>query len=271
MLTVRWLYTTQQAQKSTYSRAEPPQLPIRLKNLTLADNDTLLFKGEDQFVFPSNDNMPILNSNNQHTLIRLRDYLVAHPKKKMLITGYYCPDEQAVQPGYFENLGLGRGATIRNLLANQGIAPERIALDGVLSSVHCQQQPLRFTFFSDAEAIMRAPTYYLFNDMTFSGANFSPFTRGPALQRYAIAIKNYFATHPQSMLYIVGHSSGGTDDAALYAQGMQMAQQAMTYFFELGLPKERLRCVSEGKKHPVAANNTVEGRKKNQRVNFILE
>jgi outer membrane protein OmpA-like peptidoglycan-associated protein len=275
MLTVRWLYTAQIKQKPAYAQAEPTQLPIRLKNLSLGDIDTLLFKGADQFIFPPNDNMPSLNVNNEQSLTRIKDYLLAHPKKKMLITGYYCPDEQAIQPGYFENLGLGRGATIRNLLAAQGIAPERIALDGVLSTTHCKTQPIGFAFFTEAEAIERAPTYYLLNDMTLSGANFSSngqqFVPGQAFQRYAIAIKNYFATHPESVLYIVGHSSGGADDAALYAQGMQMAQQAMAYFLQLGLPRERLRCVSEGKKHPVATNNTAEGRKKNQRVNFILE
>ena len=52
MLTVRWLYTAQKEQKPTYSQAEPPQLPIRLKNLSLADIDTLLIQGEDQFIFP---------------------------------------------------------------------------------------------------------------------------------------------------------------------------------------------------------------------------
>jgi outer membrane protein OmpA-like peptidoglycan-associated protein len=275
VLTVRWLYTAQKEQKQTYSIAEPPQLPIRLKNLSLADIDTLLFKGADQFIFPSNDNMPSLNANNEHTLTRIKDYLLAHPKKKMLITGYYCPEEQAIQPGFFENLGLGRGATIRNLLAAQGIAPERIALDGVLSATHCQDQPVGFAFFTDAETIERAPTYYLLNDMTLSAANFSSsgqqLVPGQAFQRYAIAIKNYFATHPQSVLYIVGHSSGGKDDAVLYAQGLQISQQAMAYFLEIGVPRECLRCVSEGKKHPITSNNSAEGRKKNQRVNFILE
>jgi outer membrane protein OmpA-like peptidoglycan-associated protein len=275
VLTVRWLYVTRAKSPQQYSQVAAPQLPQRLKTLNLSDKDTSLLLHAEQFAFLNNDEAPILNPNNELTLRNITDYLHAQPKKKLIITGYFCPDEASIQPGYFENLGLARSAAVRDLLTRQGIAAERIALDGELSNERCQQQPLDFSFFTEADPVDHARAYYLFHDMTISAAHFSAdgrqFLPGAAIKRYAAAVKDYLDESPRSTLYIVGHSNSGMADSSHFAQGMQLAQTAMTYFIDLGVPRGRLNCVSDGKKHPMADNTNTGGRKKNQRVNFILE
>ncbi len=279
-LTARWYYVCQLKGLCGGEQLAPEQIEprdIRLKNLRLLAGDTVLLQGYDQFAYNEGQVQPRLNDNNNAFLDSIAGLLGAVPGRKLTITGLYAPQEAGKPYGFFENYGTARADALRRLLMQRGIEEARISLDHDPSSDSLLREPALFGIFYDPLA--GTPEGYekvlfSFTNMTFSDANFAfgsaEFKPGEAFIAYADSVKTYLELNPDRVLTIVGHTDNVGTDKFNDGLGKRRAQSAREYFKKLGVTSE-IKTESQGKRKPVATNDTPEGRQKNRRVNFILE
>lgn len=84
-------------------------------------------------------------------------------------------------------------------------------------------------------------------------------------------IAELLAQYPDLIITIIGHTCNiGTDKANEHV-GMRRAENAQRYLVEKGIAKQRIKCVSRGKELPLNSNDTELQRRKNRRVEFVVE
>ncbi len=251
------------------------QEDTRLKTLRLLEADTAILEGYDQFALDSTRISPRLNANNADFLDTLAAHLKQFPKKNLTITGAWHEGERGKEAGFYENRGVARADAVRKLLIRRGIAENRISLDHVKNEDSLLREPLAFEVYAPtATPTEFEKVQFSFTNMTFSDANFEfgsdVFRPGDAFVLYADSVKTYLDMTPNSKLTIVGHTDNVGSDKFNDNLGLRRAESARQYFRNLGV-KADIRVKSEGKRRPVATNETDEGRQKNRRVNFLIE
>lgn len=71
-------------------------------------------------------------------------------------------------------------------------------------------------------------------------------------------------------LQVVGHTDSSGSRLANIGLSLARAGTVRNYLIERGIPAESLRAVGSGPDHPVATNDSAEGRAKNRRIEFRL-
>lgn len=91
----------------------------------------------------------------------------------------------------------------------------------------------------------------------------------PELRKMVTMIKQY----PTMKITIAGHTDDGNGESSRYLQKLSVrrAEAVKNYFVSHGIASERIQTVGYGKDKPVASNNTDEDRRKNRRVEFIID
>lgn len=270
-LIARWWYVNNLTTAAPKPETELP----RLKTLGLNDHGNMVLSGYDHFVFDRDATTPLLNANNETFLDKVTLHLVQNPDLLLNITGCFGSDEMVATNGIFENIGLGRANVVRNLLVERGIAFERITLSFNTGTPELRKQPIAFNLYLSAQGVDFVPLTYTFEDMTFSDESFAPkgveFRPILPLVQYADSVRKYLALHKDKKLNIIGHTDNATDAKTSLALGKTRAQNVMRYFRELGIPLDQMAAFTDGSRHPVSSNDTEVGRRRNRRINFIIE
>lgn len=76
---------------------------------------------------------------------------------------------------------------------------------------------------------------------------------------------------PSTPIEVAGHTDASGDDAANQALSEKRAQAVVDYLVLAGLPSERLTAIGYGSTHPVASNDTDDGRAQNRRIEFVVK
>jgi outer membrane protein OmpA-like peptidoglycan-associated protein len=87
------------------------------------------------------------------------------------------------------------------------------------------------------------------------------------LNSVSIVLKEYDKT----LLEVAGHTDNTGNDAHNQALSERRAGSVSTYLQSQGINSQRLMTVGGGEGHPVATNDTAEGRQLNRRVELTLE
>ncbi|MBX3714291.1 MAG: OmpA family protein [Lysobacter sp.] len=95
----------------------------------------------------------------------------------------------------------------------------------------------------------------------FNSASLKPQFR-PALDGVASTLADY----PQTVVEISGHTDSVGSDAYNQRLSEDRAGSVANYLVGKGLVRERFEIVGMGKRHPVASNDTEDGRARNRRV-----
>lgn len=268
LLAARWYFICQVRQQCG---PEITDQDFRLKTLQFLDGETVVLSGYDHFRFDSAALQPVVNTNNFEFLSRVGAYLKSNPDRNLIITGGLRLNEQAVEKGFYDNLGIARADRIRQMFVEQGLDPERISLDYRLDSTNLLRRPLAFLGIRPEEE----KGAFTFTNMTFSDANFeynsAVFRPGPAFQSYADSVQVYFGLVDTVTMTIVGHTDSIASQTYNYQLGKRRADSARHYFVDLGILQERIFTESRGEENPVAPNKTEEGRQKNRRVEIIIQ
>ncbi|MDX2067111.1 MAG: OmpA family protein [Haliscomenobacter sp.] len=247
----------------------------RPKTLAFNHGTQTILKAYDHFAFDTGQVSPKLNANNALFLDKITAYLQENPDLLLNITGGYGIDEEGLNRGFFENLGLARANAVRDLLIERKLDPDRITLSFNTGAGAIRQQPITFNAYTPAQSVDFVPLAYTFEDMTFSDESFVPngseFRPILPLVEYADSVRKFLALHKERGLSIIGHTDNQGDAKANLALGTKRAENVMRYFRELGVPPRQMAAFSEGGKHPVSANNTEVGQRRNRRINFIIE
>jgi len=275
-LTARWYYVCKI--KNQCGEVTEVSTDVRAATLELLDGEEVIISGQDQFRFDSAQTNPIMNANNRSFLDSVATYFQQNKDKNLTITGFYRPSEANMSSGMFENLGVARANTIREMLVNRGISEKRITLDFKQAQTEGLATPVMFDAFipvTDEETPEDyEKTSFTFENMTFSEANFeynsAKFIPGEPFLLYADSVKTYLELNTDKLLIVTGHTDSIGGDPYNDNLGLRRAISAKEYFKEMGITTE-IETKSMGRTRPVAPNATEEGRAKNRRVNFKIE
>jgi OOP family OmpA-OmpF porin len=75
---------------------------------------------------------------------------------------------------------------------------------------------------------------------------------------------------PTTNIEIAGHTDGDGEDGFNQALSEKRAQAVVDYLVKAGLPATRFTAVGYGSTHPVAGNDTDEGKAQNRRIEFLV-
>lgn len=110
------------------------------------------------------------------------------------------------------------------------------------------------------------------NKFEFSAIQFEPSKSYLLTSSYETldALADWIKKHPQHVIEIAGHTDKGKD----YQYNMELskarAEAVKEYLVKRGVNPNKLRAKGYGSTKPIADNETVEGRKLNRRVEFII-
>jgi OmpA-OmpF porin, OOP family len=75
---------------------------------------------------------------------------------------------------------------------------------------------------------------------------------------------------PGANIEIAGHTDADGDDGSNQALSEKRAQAVLDYMVRAGLPADRLQAVGYGSQHPLASNDTDDGKAQNRRIEFVV-
>ena len=107
------------------------------------------------------------------------------------------------------------------------------------------------------------------NELLYFESNSASLTEQGKLQLddWLMAIEKW----PVGKLTLIGHTDDQGDEAYNLQLSKKRAESAMAYFNRQGLDPNRVRAMGFGEADPVAPNRTVEKRRLNRRVEFLME
>jgi outer membrane protein OmpA-like peptidoglycan-associated protein len=79
-------------------------------------------------------------------------------------------------------------------------------------------------------------------------------------------ISNFLADNERIIIEIGGHTNGLPDHEYCDRLSTARARSVAEYIYQKGIPQDRVSFRGYGKRLPIATNQSIEGRRKNQRV-----
>ena len=269
----RWYYTcivrencSPQPKKVSYAQ--------RSNTLNLMIGDNTLLRGFDQFQFNRGNDLPNLNANNAALIDTLVNLMANNPETFLVVKGYFTEGEANITKGYFNNLGLARANSVRELLIEKGMNVNRVALDFLKTeNRNTLEAPIEFEIFRKKDKVI---PLYTFEDMTFPGINFDrenkTFQLTAALSKYFSDLKKQMEGNQNQKLIVTAHTDqiGKTEENL--KKGKLRAESIKAYLQkEFGISDSRILIDSKGEAEPIAPNNSNWNRAKNRRINFLLQ
>lgn len=261
------------------------EIPNRTKDLSLKAEDVTILAKYDQFGFLPNSSELQLTDNNIEYLEGVATYLKANPDAKLKVTGFYLPNEQLDTNSIYENLGLARAAAIREYLQEEyNIESRSLQANYQVSNDNTQyiDRPLVFEIITEKpsgspedEKEKLADASYTFTRMTFSDINFKSnsvdFNPSKNFVSYADSVKRFLDLNPGKSVTIVGHTDNvGTDDYN-YGLGLTRANNVIIFLRDsIKIDMKLMSVKSEGEQQPIAPNNSESNKRKNRRVEIII-
>lgn len=85
-------------------------------------------------------------------------------------------------------------------------------------------------------------------------------------RQYLTEVIQFMRSQRRAVLYLTGHADNTGDPAHNHALSRKRAETMQQFFQAFGLPAARTRIAFEGDTHPIASNQTEQGRAQNRRV-----
>ena len=231
------------------------------------EKGNVLFKFPDNLGIKANAfsiNFPDGSDNFKESIFK---FLNDNQNKELTITGLF----NSTETNNNGSIGLNRSNFIKNLLVKYGVNSDRISVSKELKD-----------FNYDAEGNYNGGILFRFNDITedklktiesgianktlYSGFGSKQFAPDNTLQAYALELKNYLNKYPNKSANIVGHTDSVGDLEANDWYGMERAKNVKLYLESQGIDESRLVASSKGETEPIESNGTLEGRRKNRRI-----
>lgn len=194
-------------------------------------------------------------------------FLNDYQDKELEITGLFNNQDLTSDKA----LGLKRANFIKDLLVNFGVNPDRISVKDKQDNFDYNadgyyKNGILFNFKDLSEDKLKTIESGIANKTLYSGFASKGFKPDNTLQAYAIELKNYMAKYPNKNADIIGHTDSSGDDDANMWFGMERAKNVKQYLVSQGIDGNRLNTLSKGETEPVESNATIEGRRKNRRI-----
>lgn len=92
------------------------------------------------------------------------------------------------------------------------------------------------------------------------------------LVTYASELKVLLKNNPNKKVTILGHTDNVGSDRDNFTTGLKKSRQIKWYLTaRRGIPRSKITATSRGEEEPIASNNTVSGRRQNNRIEIIVD
>ncbi len=202
----------------------------------------------------------------------LRDSLssVVSTNEELIITGYYTEEEENLSD--FANLGLARAKQVKQLLSTQMDTSQITTAAKLLASSETMQNyPFEGVDFSVVPVIPENAEVVELDDRTII---YFPF--GSSNPELSEAINQYLTKLAESLddtdqaVVITGHTDDVGEAQLNQKLGLERANIVKNILSKRGISAERISARSAGETSPIATNNTEVGRKKNRRIELMV-
>ena len=253
------------------------EVPELNPTLAFTNNGKTLISGFDQFPFEEGSAQVTLNANNEAFLDSVAAFMDEYTGSHLNIRASFPTGEEGAS-GIFENVGLARANKVRGFLAERGVEQDRMTLDyheiGANEVGYLELNAYLPGTNTSTESDNKLT--FSFDEMTFSSNNFETYGKqvqlSPSFQFYADSLSRYLKNNSDKTLQIIGHTDLIETDAYNIKLGQKRADAAKSILVkQYNIPEARIKASSKGESSPIAPNNTEANRKKNRRVEFIIE
>lgn len=259
-------------------------------NFEVTHNGAALFQTNETLLFPRDSANGSMSMGVETLLADLVKWLKEHPDTDLEITGAFAPGE--LTPEGSLNLGLDRANYLKDWLQQKGLDPSRMIISykqlestsagfnkienqtrgiglsvldrGTTATAEASDAGSEASSSSDNQADFNVKTVYFdFNSAYIPIAD--------SLRSYLTNSIQYLRQHPESKLYLEGHTDGAGASATNMALGMDRANKLKDVLLALGLDASQISVSSQGEEKPVASNETEAGKALNRRVEIQLK
>lgn len=92
------------------------------------------------------------------------------------------------------------------------------------------------------------------------------------LVSYASELKQLLKDHPDKKVTIIGHTDNVGNGRDNFSQGLKKSRQVKWYLTtRRGIPRRKITATSRGEEEPIDTNKSTRGRKKNNRIEIIVD
>ena len=250
----------------------------RYTNNSPVDQEGILDDKIIEFPFPDNlaikSNSTAVNFPNGTTDFNesIFNFLNNNQDKELVITGLFNSKESNNNG----ELGLLRAESVKEQLVNFGINPDRISIENKFQDYSYDASGkfiggLQFRFAKISTEKLKSIESGIANKTLYSGFGSKEFIPDNTLQAYALELKNYLTKYPDKNAEIIGHTDSTGDEEANDWYGMERAKNVQSFLVYQGISSNRLKASTKGEKEPVATNTTLEGRRKNRRIEIRVK
>ena len=205
---------------------------------------------------------------------KINSYLLEHPNQEVHINSIYSPQENVINP----NIGIQRANRIENSLISLGIPKEKIIIKSIIKqNIFSEEGKLDNGFYFTFEPIDLERVNAILLSIPEKRIVYPKFAgSGVAinneLKLLLEDLKEYFKTHPNKKVYIIGHTDNIGNSADNYAIGLKYAKQVRWYLISEGnINKSSIVASSKGESEPLDTNNSNQGRNYNRRIEVIFK
>jgi len=227
---------------------------------------------------------PVIQEDLKTDFQSIRTYLQANSSKAIELTGLYTSDDD--KHSAFENLGLARAENVKLELLKAGIKSQQIitkaeqinrpipvfedkltgALTAKIIAAPKPKEDKQAVELKEIEdKIKAAPKTVYFE------TNSSKIIKTPDLNQYVENLKTYLKAYPSKKIQVIGHTDNVGSTFKNRELGLKRAIFVKEYLTEKGINQNQVTANSEGPDNPIASNKTLEGRKRNRRVEISFK
>lgn len=258
-----------------YSKTDESKPPTIISNSEVSASE--LKSSDIKFNFPenlglkANDPKVIFPDGQKRFKQSIFNFLNENQDKELVITGLYNSDEGKIN----DQLGKYRASFVKDILVNFGVNENRISITSKQSDFNYDANKvysggILFNFGNISEEKKKTIESAIENKILYSGFGSKKFRADNTLQAYALELKNYLNKYPNKTANIVGHTDSAGDNLANDWYGMERAKNVKQYLISQGIPETRLIASSKGETEPMESNTTLEGRRKNRRIEIKI-
>ena len=250
-----------------------------------ATNELNLNANENLYFAPSTFNYLPLSDNLSAFHQDLANYLIDHPDRTMSITGRYQADEENTSD--LSSVGLARANQIKNLLIDFDVPEKQLIItDDLVEAISQTDEVFDNSIVFDFEDTVVEDTPV--EDESFSSleledklknnkitlyfdTNAQKLELNQKQSQYFTDLINYLDQNSKGIVLVTGHADNEGDWNTNRYISRKRAKFVRNYLIANGIPMERIQAKTAGDEHPIASNDTAEGRAKNRRVEITLK
>lgn len=263
---------------STQAVSVLPAQPSHISPLRITDEHALQLESAGNFTFLKSDADAGFSAV-QPEIDSLSKYLLAHPGKKLTITGFYAASETNSTP--YPDLGIARAEFIKKYFIDKGHPKEQFITSSKL--ITQTEQPsdtlhggIEFAFSktipSSANELATSQKYEsVFKplDLYFNTGS-TRYIQTPDNKLFIEAAKKFLAENKEKHLMIRGYTDDVGDELNNQKLSEKRAQDVKRELVKAGIAVSQLKTEAKGEADPKESNATPEGRGANRRVSVLV-